>query len=76
MMKAFLHISFESRISVLKRNFIRPVRDYIWVDTMDSPNALRAVRYNIYKSHGKQLIDNYDTQAKIHDQITKLKDSP
>jgi hypothetical protein len=47
MMKAFLHISFESRISVLKRNFIRPVRDYIWVDTMDSPNALRAVRYNI-----------------------------
>ena len=47
MMKAFLHISFESRISRMKRIFIRPARDYIWVDTMDSPNALRAVRYNI-----------------------------
>jgi len=41
MLCSFLQISFEP---LIKRIFPRPVRDKIWVETMDSPNTHRAVR--------------------------------
>ena len=51
MINFYLHISFKPLISILnlKRILIRPVRDDIWVEIMDSPNAHRAVRCGIYK---------------------------
>ena len=39
MLKFFPHISSESRIYRLKRFFIRPARDFIWVETMFRPHA-------------------------------------